>query len=203
LLVGNKQILLHPNVYNPCDDSMLLSNYSRQLARGRVLDMGTGTGIQAVVAAEKADTVLALDVSDDALKLAKQNAQLNRTANVEFRKSNLFQAVKPDEKFDLIIFNPPYLPTLPCERIRGPLDAAWNGGIDGRRVIGPFLVQFPKHLAKGGALLMLHCNLADTDKTVDTLKEMGFSVKKLEEARFFNERLSVLYATLPDNPRRA
>jgi release factor glutamine methyltransferase len=196
ILAGNKTIGLHPEVYVPSDDSMLLAHHSRTLSRGNVLDMGTGTGIQAIAAAERAKKVLAVDVNETALRLAEKNARLNHLSKkISFRKSDLFSAIKPSEKFDLIIFNPPYLPTSHAERTSGILDAAWNGGKGGREVIDKFLRQFAQHLAPGGSLLMLHCDLADTGKTVKALTASGFSVRIIDEMKVFNEKLSVLLAT--------
>lgn len=196
ILLGNRQFLLHPEVYLPSDDSVLLSHHVPRFSRGSVLDMGTGCGIQAILAAENAVSVLAVDVNDKALQLAEQNAKLNRlSSKISFRKSDLFSGIKPSEKFDLIIFNPPYLPTSSAERTSGPLDAAWNGGRDGRKVITPFLKQFPAHLKKGGSLLMLHCDLAGTKKTLSLLKGKNFTVRVLEESRFSNETLSVVLAS--------
>lgn len=196
ILAGNKSFCLHPEVYVPSDDSLLLSHHSRALSCGSVLDMGTGCGIQAVLAAEKAEKVLAVDINEKALSLAKENAKLNQLGHkISFRQSNLFSSIKPEEKFDMIIFNPPYLPTTECEQTSGPLDLAWNGGSDGRMVIDRFLTKFQAYLNKGGSLLMLHCDLADTAKTASKLKSKGFSVEIIDELNVPGERLAVLLAS--------
>ena len=72
------------------------------------LDLGTGCGIQALLAASHADRVVATDISERALEFARFNAALNRIDNVEFRQGNLFEPVE-GEAFDLIIANPPFV----------------------------------------------------------------------------------------------
>lgn len=187
---------VHPDVYNPSDDSFLLAKHVAGFSRGRVLDMGTGCGIQALAAAEKADSVLAVDINAHAIECARKNAKACGLSNkIKFRKSDLFSDISPSEKFDLIIFNPPYLPTSPEEKTRGPLDAAWNGGKDGRKVIDCFLKQFARHLAEDGSLLLLHCDLAGTGKTIKFLEKAGFSISILGEKSVPGELLSVLLAT--------
>jgi len=186
---------LSSDVYVPAEDSFLLASHVLRRARGRVLDVGTGSGVQAVLAAQQADSVLGVDVNKEALTLAKQNALHNGVhEKCEFRHSNLFSGIKSSEKFDFMVFNPPYLPTSPEELTAGIVDAAWNGGKDGRKVIDPFLEGFGKHLKNGGELLMLHCDLADTQKTLRALHNKGFGVRLLEEREVFPEVLSVISA---------
>lgn len=197
---SQRKFSVRPDVYGPSDDSFLLQKHVSRLSRGRVLDVGTGCGIQAIAAAKKADSVLAIDINESALRCAKENAERNGSAGkIAFLQSDLFSEIPPSEKFDLIIFNPPYLPTKKSEKTSGVLDAAWNGGKDGRKVIGRFLRQFPPHLAKGGSLLMLHCDLADTEKTVQILLNKGFKVEIADELSVPGEKLSVLHAKLQNN----
>jgi len=183
------------DVYLPSDDSLLLSEFVPRFSRGDVLDVGTGCGVQAVIAAKKAKSVLAIDVNPSALSCAKENALLNKLQKkISFRESDLFSAIKWNETFDLIIFNPPYLPTSPAERVQGPLNAAFDGGPDGRMVIDRFLGEFFSHLKLNGDVLLLHCHLADTAKTVFSLSEIGLEVETLKTIKAGNEELSVIHA---------
>lgn len=194
-----KSVCVSPGneVYEPSDDSLILAHHVDYLVKeigGEVLDVGTGSGIQAIIAAKYADRVVGVDINERALEVAAENAELNGVADrCEFRKGDLFSPIRKNERFDLIIFNPPYLPTSE-EVTTGILDAAWNGGEDGRKVIEPFIQQFGKFLKNDGTLLLLHCHLADTERTIAELRKKGFGVKVLEEVEVFPERLSVLYA---------
>lgn len=73
-----------------------------------VLDLGTGSGVQAILAAEHAERVVATDINPRALGFAAFNAKLNDVRNIEFREGSFFDAV-PDETFDLIVSNPPFV----------------------------------------------------------------------------------------------
>jgi len=183
------------DVYEPSDDSFLLAGCVSKFASGRVLDMGTGCGIQAIIAAQKSNSIVAADISKPALECAKKNAAANGVAGkIEFRESNLFSNFLPNEKFDTIIFNPPYLPTANEEKTSGILDAAWNGGRDGRKIIDAFLNQFPPYLSDSGKLLLLHCHLADTDKTIRLLEHNSFKVEILDKTLAGNEALCIIKA---------
>ncbi len=74
----------------------------------RALDLGTGSGIQALLAAPHAERVVAVDLNPRAVRLARLNAELNRTGNVDCRESDLFATVA-GEMFDLVVANPPYV----------------------------------------------------------------------------------------------
>jgi release factor glutamine methyltransferase len=145
------QLKLRDSVYKPREDSHLLQSQVQKLAKGkRVLDMGTGSGIQALTAAiSGAKEVWACDINPMAIALTDENAKKN---NVEIKTflSDLFSAIHPDEKFDLIIFNAPYLE--PAK----PIDIQWSGGA---KLLLKFLDQAKKHLTKNGKILFVFSSL--------------------------------------------
>ncbi|MFA5381649.1 MAG: HemK2/MTQ2 family protein methyltransferase [Candidatus Micrarchaeia archaeon] len=180
-------------VYEPREDSFMLADYVKGI-KGRVLDVGTGCGIQAVIASKTADYVLGIDINEKAVTLAKQNAEKNKCDNCEFKKSDLFENIKKDEKFDIIIFNPPYLPTENEDKIKGELNKALDGGKDGRETIDRFLKEVKNYLNKNGKIILVDSSLDNTKQTIDILENQGFKVKILENKKMFFEELSILEA---------
>ena len=84
----------------------------RKLAAQRILDIGVGSGVISVTLASELPgaMVVSLDISPDALTVARENAQrMGVAGRIEFRRSDFFSAVGPDEQFDLIVSNPPYI----------------------------------------------------------------------------------------------
>ncbi|MFW6383394.1 MAG: HemK2/MTQ2 family protein methyltransferase [Nanoarchaeota archaeon] len=91
-------------VYEPAEDSVLLKRNIGNYAKGKVLDMGTGSGILAEEAKKYASSVTGADIGKEAVEYCK-----NRIRAVNFIQSDLFSNI--NEKFDTILFNPPYLPS--------------------------------------------------------------------------------------------
>lgn len=130
-----------PDVYTPSDDTFLLMDCLDRLPGGSVLEIGTGAGLVAIQAARLGHRVVATDVNPQALRLARANARRNGV-RVEFARADLTRGLRL-AAFDAVIMNPPYLPTLPMERIPGPLNRAFDGGPDGRAAVQRFFQDWP------------------------------------------------------------
>ncbi|HII15455.1 MAG TPA: methyltransferase [Nanoarchaeota archaeon] len=165
-------------MYPLAEDSYLLEKYVKKYAKGKVLDMGTGSGILAKAALEKADEVLAVDINPEAVAHAK-------SLGIKALRSDLFSNVKG--KFDLIVFNPPYLPSEAKEDKYTALQVA--GGRKGHEAIEKFLKQAKSHLEKSGKILLLFSSLSgDIGKL---MKKHGYKARKLGERKMFFEKLYV------------
>ena len=168
------------SVYKSSDDSYLLLKHVEELVRGSVLDMGTGSGIQAVAAALKPDVeyVLAVDINPEAVEAAKEiAAHAGVISKMRFLVSDLFTNVK--ERFDWIIFNPPYLPS------EGDVeDPTWAGGESGGETIERFLGEATSHLVLGGSILMIV-----SSETGLNSGDYGYVWNILEEKTLFFETL--------------
>jgi release factor glutamine methyltransferase len=192
-------------VYNPADDSELLAEEAVKVVKKNncktILDMGTGSGIIAIACAlaNPQAKVTGVDLSKEAVACAKKNAKSNNAKNCEFFISDLFSNKKvfKNRKFDLIQFNPPYLPTSKDEKIKGNLNFAFDGGKSGRETIDRFLEEFEKYLNAGGILLLVDSSLGNTNKTLEKLKAQGFNVELIASKPFFFEKLSVIKASRP------
>ena len=168
-------------VYMPGEDSYLLQKYVEILVSGAVLDMGTGSGIQAVSAAMKKEVihVLAVDINPVALITAeKRAAEYHVLDKMEFRLSDLFSSI--DGCFDWILFNTPYLPS------EGKADeASWAGGESGGEIIKRFLVEASDHLSENGSILMIYSSLSGLSECDFS----GYCFELLEEMGVFFEKI--------------
>lgn len=183
-----------PEVYTPSDDTELLSESMCLKGGERVLDMGTGCGILAVLAAVRRANVVAVDVNPLAADCARKNAEINGVSErIEIREGDLFDIVGPDERFDLILFNPPYLP-LEEEQTEGWLNKAWSGGLGGRKTIDRFLDGLPDHLSRGGKLLMVQSTLSDVEETLTKLRRLRLRARTIAERKLDFETIKVILA---------
>ena len=145
----------------------------------KVLDLCTGSGAIAIaVQKESGANVTAIDVSGDALALAKENAKLNG-AEIEFIESDLFSEIADgvDRKFDVIISNPLYIKSADIEGLQKEVKdfepiLALDGGIDGYDFYKLIAANAAAHLNENGTLF-LECGIGQAEDVVSMLK--GFS----------------------------
>jgi len=177
-------------IYQPLEDSFLLEEQVKQFARGSVLDMGTGTGIQAAAAAKKRDVreVIALDIQKDAVEFCLRNV---KDRKIMFFASDLFDFLRTskkyrNKKFDTIIFNPPYLPSEP--RLK---DLTVDGGKRGFEIVGRFLKDAGGYLKDDGILLLLISSLTNKPRIEKMLTELLFEFRITAKKHIFFEDLFV------------
>ncbi len=188
----NKKEEYAEDIYRPRDDSYLLAKWVKKLVSGNVLDMGTGSGFQAVIAARKPNVnhVLAVDINLNALNEAKKRVRKNNLeGKISVKKSNLFENVA--EKFNWIIFNPPYLAAENSMEID---EISWAGGKIGCELISRFLNEAKHYLLENGSVLLVYSSL--TDLKTEHLND--YEVKQLERQQIFFEYLICI--VLKPNP---
>ncbi len=175
-------------VYEPREDSKLLAEEVRRLAHGSVLDMGTGSGIQAIAAAglKRVKGVVAADISKEALKAAKKNAEeAGAGKKIRLVRSCLFKKLKK-QRFDTIIFNPPYLPDD-----KEFNDKAIHGGKKGYELIERFFSEVNDYLAEDGIILIVFSSLTKKAKVDEVIERRCLEKELLEEKSIFFEKLFV------------
>ena len=188
-------LYIFPEVYRPSDDTFLLAKHLDVSAGEAALDIGTGCGLLGILSAKRGAKVVAIDINPHAVRCAQLNAKLNDVADrFEARQGNLFEKVGHRE-FDLIIFNPPYLPTEQNDKAERWLEKAWQGGKTGREVIERFMQALPRYLKPKGRMLMVLSSLSDPEKVVSALDAQGLDATTLEEEPLEFERLIVLRAS--------
>lgn len=154
----------------------------------RVLDMGTGCGVNAVLAASRAREVLAVDINPHALAAARRNAEHNGVADrVTVRHSDVFSSV--DGTFDLMIFDPPFR-WFPA---RTHLEAAMTD--DGYQAMTRFFTGARDHLAAGGRMLIFFGTSGDLSYLQGLIDETGFDTEVLARHELTKDGWPVEYFT--------
>ncbi|MCL5018169.1 MAG: methyltransferase [Candidatus Pacearchaeota archaeon] len=171
-------------IYHPSDDSFLLSEILKDILEAsnekssvKILEIGCGSGIQLQTikkAGIKKENIFSCDINAEAVEHCKK-------LGFSSVKSDLFEKIKG--KFDIITFNPPYLP----EDKREPKDSqlATTGGKKGSEVINKFLRQAKSHLAKNGKIILL------TSSLTKGIKWGNYKKKLLGKKKIFMEELYV------------
>jgi release factor glutamine methyltransferase len=171
-------------VYSPEADTVLLLEAARAETRpgDRVLEVGTGSGLIASEIA-KISRVVATDINPHAVIAA-------RDAGMDVVRTDLFAGIRGP--FDLILFNPPYLPTRPEERTDDWLEYALDGGESGRVVIERFARDAGQILAPGGRILLLVSSITGPGETERLFAGLGFIPEIAREQVVEDEVLYVL-----------
>ena len=191
--MGKFEIETDDLVYLPSDDSFLLAE-NLEIKEGQsVLEIGTGSGIVSMYASLLTDDVTATDINYNALELAEKNFKINNIDTIKLEFGDLFEPVK-DQKFDVILFNTPYLPTDSDDIINDDLNYAFDGGLDGRNVIDRFINQVSNHLNDKGIVQMIQSSLSDNEKTLNRFDRNGFIAEIAESEKFFFEEIVLINA---------
>jgi len=194
IFFNDRSFHVSENVYEPAEDTFLLAENLPINKDDVVLDMGTGCGILGILAAEKAKKVVAVDLNPHAVRCARMNAKLHGVIRkMDIRQGDLFQSLKKNEKFDLIIFNAPYLPSEAWEH-RTWLGRAWVGGPTGRQLIDRFISEAPRCLEKGGRILLVQSTLSNVEETMRKLEEKGLEVAVVAERKVAFETIVLIQA---------
>lgn len=163
-----------PGVYGPYRDSELIAEAIPSCVRpgDRVLDVFAGSGLLAIEAARAgAGEVWAVDVSRRAVASILANSALSGV-RVRARRGGMFEPVA-GRSFDLIVANPPYVPSVDDAGVVRGAARAWEGGPDGRRFLDPFLEALPAHLSAIGQVLLVQSSICDVDRTMFMLDRAG------------------------------
>jgi release factor glutamine methyltransferase len=185
------------NVYEPAEDSFLFAENLKVQEAETILDVGTGCGILGILAAEKASTVVAVDVNPYAIRYARENAKRNNVQNkIYYVQGDLFTPLNKSFKFDTILFNAPYLPADKGE-MESWIGRAWAGGATGRQVIDRFIAEVPNHLKPTGHVLLMQSTLADVDETLRRFADHGVSARVVaEQTLAFFETIKLVEAKI-------
>ncbi len=160
------------------EGSFLLAACIDKSRVSRFLDMGTGSGFHALLAANRAAEVIAVDIEDAACSCALRNAVRNGLADeIDVREGNLFDPIGRDEKFDLITFNPPFLEGVP----RSPLERALFD--PHYETLARFFSSAHRYLREGGRILVAFSSAGDEQHFLKLARALTHRPTKILSAR--------------------
>jgi release factor glutamine methyltransferase len=185
--VDGLQLVVLPDVFNPKllrSGAFLVSQLRRSdlLTGGaRVLDLGSGSGACGLAAARRECQVIAVDINPSAVRCTRVNALLN-DLDLDARQGDLFAPVER-ERFDVILFNPPYYRGVP----RDDLDHAWRSPDVPER----FAAELASHLTSDGCALVVHSSDGDPDTFLACLTRNGLQHRVVARRDFINEVMTI------------
>ncbi|HVY39740.1 MAG TPA: HemK2/MTQ2 family protein methyltransferase [Polyangia bacterium] len=192
--IAGISLVVLPEVFHPglFFSSKLLAEVvaAEALDGRRVLEMGTGTGFLALVAARRAARAVGTDINPEAVRALKINALLNRLEDrVEARQGDLFAPVA-GERFDLILFNPPYFSPSARGQPADLWEYAWRdvGGVRAR-----FVAEAARYLTPGGRLLICDSDVA-VDRMDQALAAAGFRVRPVRARTIVSGEVLTVFA---------
>lgn len=186
---------MHYSIYTPAEDSFLISEFISKLIPGtlkknpfaKFIEIGSGSGINLETALKsgiKKQNIFSCDINSKAVSHCK-------SLGFNCIKSDLFEKI-PKTKFDIIIFNPPYLPEDKNYSEPKYSKVTTTGGKYGYEITKKFLKQSKNYLNKTGFILLIASSLA---KKID-FSDFGYLSKELCEKRLFFEKLFLWKLTL-------
>ncbi len=193
-IVAGRSLTILPGVFSPKvfrTGAWLAEFVTQGVVRAgeSVLDLGTGSGAIALAAAEPADRVVAIDLSAEAVRCARANAAANGLEDrVEVREGDLFGPLRSDERFDLVLFNPPFYRGAPSSAA----DAAWRSEDVPERFAG----ELGARLTDRGRALVVLSSDCDVDGWLRPARAAGLVVRLVARRDLGNEVL-LLYRIAP------
>lgn len=179
-------IVVPPDVYPPNPLGLAEIVLREVQTRDRVLDVGTGSGINALAAATKASEVVAVDISPSAVVCARDNAARNGLSErIEVRESDLFATVVG--RFDLIMFDPPFRWFRPRDmRERATADENYE-------TLTSFFERVPGYLLPGGRILLSFGTSGDIEYLRHLMSKSGMAAEELRKVEGVKDDLPVAY----------
>ncbi len=180
-------------VYPPSEDTFLLADALEVEENDEVLEVGCGSGYVSICAATVAKRVVASDISFEAVRDTVRNARANGVEDhLTVLQSDLLTSLHPSARFDIIAFNPPY---LPADQTQTTLDQALIGGEYGVEIAEKFIHQAVGHLRQSGRIYIVMSTRCDCARLERLMVAQGLDVDKVISRKFFYEELYVLCGT--------
>ncbi|MBN2602774.1 MAG: methyltransferase [Candidatus Thermoplasmatota archaeon] len=190
-------INLHPEVYEPAEDTFQILETIKISPKKKLFELGTGCGIIALHCAYLGANVVCSDINPYAIELARKNFIANKhllSGNVDIRYGDLFSVLHSKELFDVIIFNPPYLPTNNYDTVgkTGWFDIATDGGHIGLELTKRYIENVEKFLSPLGKAYVLISSLSKKDKINQIFSKCNLKYK-IESQRNYDDEYLYVY----------
>lgn len=193
------KIYTHPQVYEPAEDTFFLLETIDIEKNSSIFEIGTGTGIIALSCAQKGASVVCSDINRYAVKLAQKNITQNKNflkGSIEVRMGSLFNVLSSDEHFDIIIFNPPYLPIIDGRLDEGGwFDIAVDGGQTGLEITKIFLKDVSRYLKPKGKGYFIFSTQSNRTLLTRYLDSSHLHPQVVSSLSFENETLDIYKIT--------
>jgi release factor glutamine methyltransferase len=186
----DREFVVPPDVFAPTPMSDLLGTAVLDEVRAldRVLDMGTGCGVNAILAASRSPNVVGVDINPHAIASATANARRNGVADrTTFFVSDVFDAVQ--DTFDLIVFDPPFRWFRPRDLLEASI------ADENYRSLTRFVEQAPGYLKPGARILVFFGSSGDVGYLSGLIDREGFKHETVATRLLVKDGLTVTYST--------
>ncbi len=191
--VSGKTYVISKEVFNPkfYYTSAFMAKHIKVTPEDDVLDMGTGSGIQAITAGQIARRVIAIDINPEAVRFAGKNVIANRLENVvSVLEGDLFSPLHPGHKFSVILFTPPYLkgtPKTDFERALFDPD---------KELARRFFKEAREYLKPDGYVQMIYSSIAEPEHVLKISLELGWKHTLVAQGEALMEKFLIYKLTL-------
>ena len=191
--VMGKTYEISENVFNPkhyCT-SEFMAKHIKVAPDDIVLDMGTGSGIQAITAGHTASKVIAVDINPEAVRLARGNVIKNGVENnVSVIEGDLFSPLSPRHEFSVILFTPPYL--------EGTLKTYFDNALfdSNKDLVRRFFKDAKEYLKPGGYIQMIYSSIAEPEQAILITEQFGWDHSIIARKKTFTEEIIIYKLTL-------
>ena len=181
------------NVFNPkyFHTSEFMAKHVHVTPDDSVLDIGTGSGIQAITAAFTASKVIAVDVNPEAVRFAQENVARNGLEHiVTVMEGDLFSSLRPGQTFSVILFTPPYLEGTPKTDFDNALFDS------NKELIRRFFRAASLYLKQDGYVQMIYSSIAAPEKALTIAEQFGWNHSIIAREKTFTEEFLIYRLTL-------
>ena len=189
------KIKIYPEVYDPSEDTFQLLESIKFQKNDFIFEIGCGCGIISLYLCKNAVNIISSDINLYAYKNTVENFKENKDkmkGSYDIRSGDMFSVLNKDEKFDIIIFNPPYLPELQDSKIKDIwFNKAVEGGKTGLKFTKIFVCNVKKFLKKEGSSYFVFSSETNEEDLLKTIRKTKLDYKIVSTISYDSEKLKI------------